>query len=60
MLDITRIMLSIIENPRAKKPYRDMLQYYRSLEMRHEAESIESLIATFSIHEHDNPPVDKQ
>ena len=60
MLDIGQVMLSIIENPRSKKPYRDMSQYYFSLGMRHEANSIEALIDSFSTNEYNNTPVDKQ
>ena len=60
MPDIIKIMLDIIEKPRAKKPYRDMAQYYRTLEMQHEAEAIETLINIFTDNGSNYTPVNKQ
>jgi len=43
-MQIINALLSLIENPGNKKAYEDLKKYYKSLDMKNEAEAIELLI----------------
>jgi hypothetical protein len=52
-------MLSLIENPYAKKIYRDLSKYYKSIGLINEAEAFESLIGALH-EENDSTSIDKR
>lgn len=59
MSHIANIMLSLIENPYAKKIYRDLSKYYKSIGLINEAEAFESLIGALH-EENDSTSIDKR